>query len=178
LGTDKRIGKVSEKRLAPVPHKLLTYRIIGAAMRVHNELGPGLKEAMYQRGLSLALEEDGLSFEAEKPLEVRLDGSQVGLLYLDHFVEGSIIVEEKALSHLLRRDEVAQVITYLAVSNAPVGLLINFGRKRLEYKRILPPTKFADWRRRAARYVWQPSQPANAYPFIRSSSVDRSSRPV
>jgi GxxExxY protein len=164
---------VVQRQFVPIPHKDLTYRIIGAAMRVQNKLGPGLKEAMYQRGLSLALEDDGLSFEAEKPLEVSLDGSRVGLLYLDHFVEGSVIVEEKAFSHLLTREEVAQVITYLAVSNAPLGLLINFGRKRLEYKRILPPTKFADWRRHSARYVWQPPTPADRHPFIRSTSVDR-----
>jgi GxxExxY protein len=144
-------------------------------MRVHNKLGPGLNEAMYQHGLSLALEDDGLSFETEKPLEVNLDDSGVGLLYLDHLVEGSVVVEEKAFSHLLTKEEVAQVITYLAVSKAPLGLLSNFGRKRLEYKRILPATKFVDWRRRAARYVWQPPQPASTYPFIRSTSVDQRS---
>jgi hypothetical protein len=119
-----------------------------------------------------------LSFEAEKSFEVALDDSQVGLLYLDHFVEDSVVVEEKAFSHLLTKEEVAQVITYLAVSEAPLGLLINFGPKRLEYKRILPPTKFADWKLRDARYVWQPPQPASTYPFIRSPSVDRSARSV
>jgi len=67
-----------------------------------------------------------------------------------------VVVENKAFSHMLTKAEVAQVITYLAISQAKVGLLLNFGRSRLEYQRILPPKKFEDWRIRAARYAWKP----------------------
>ena len=138
----------------PVPD--VTYRIIGAAMSVHNALGPGLKESAYQKALSSAMREDGLSFEEEKPVEIAVDDEQVGLLYLDHLVEGTVVVEEKALSHLLTNEEVAQTITYLAATGAQVGLLLNFGRRKLEYKRILPPRKVSDWQTRVRRYVWTP----------------------
>ena len=116
----------------PKPLEELTYKIIGAAMRVHNKLGPGLKEAAYQKALSLEMEAADLSFEAERPVEIFLDGASVGLLYLDHLVEGQLVVEEKAFSHLLTREEIAQVITYLCATGLKVGLLLNFGRKRLE----------------------------------------------
>lgn len=153
----------------------VTYKVIGAAMHVHNALGPGLKEIHYHKALSAALTEAGLSFEDEKPLQVLIDDQQVGLLFIDHFVEGAVVVEEKAQPHLLTDEEVAQVITYLAVADAPLGLLLNFGRRKLEYKRVLPPKKFADWRSRAARYAWRPpSVSSPAHPLIRSTSADDS----
>jgi GxxExxY protein len=163
----------------------VTYKIIGAAMDVHNKLGPGLKEITYHTALSAALRDTGLSFEDEKPLQVLSSDERVGLLYIDHLVEDAVVVEEKAFPHLLTNEELAQVLTYLAVSGAPIGLLINFGRQRLEYKRVLPPKKFQDWTERAWRYVWQPDdvrgqdarrQAVSAvHPLIRSSSADDSS---
>jgi GxxExxY protein len=141
-----------------IPHAGLTYKVIGCAMTVHNALGPGLKEAHYHRALSKELEEAGLSFEEEEPIDVVIDGASVGLLYMDHLVEGTVIVEEKALSHTLTQEEVAQVITYLAATQLPLGLLLNFGRRRLEYKRILPPKKLEGWQDRVRRYVWRPPQ--------------------
>jgi GxxExxY protein len=159
----------------------VTYKIIGAAMDVHNKLGPGLKEIAYHTALSAAMRDRGLSYEDEKPLEVQLSGERVGLLYIDHFVEDAVLVEEKAFPHLLTNEELAQVLTYLAVTGAPLGLLINFGRKRLEYKRVLPPKKFQDWTERVSRYVWTPegSQPdaggqatSADHPLIRSLSAD------
>ncbi len=70
-----------------------------------------------------------------------------------------MIVEEKALSHLLTDEEVAQVITYLAAMGLQVGLLINFGRQRLEYRQILPPKKLDEWQNRIRRYLWNPPRP-------------------
>jgi GxxExxY protein len=151
------------------PLSELTYRVIGAAMRVHNALGPGLKEAFYQRGLSLEMEKSGLAFEPEYSVEVELEGVRIGLLYLDHLVEGELVVEEKALSHLLTDDELAQVITYLCATEKKVGLLLNFGRHRLEYKQIFPPRNNVErWRERVRRYVWTPREPPN--PLIRSAN--------
>jgi GxxExxY protein len=124
-------------------------------MKVHNELGPGLKEVNYHRALSISMQAAGLSLEEEKAVEVALDGARVGRLYIDHLVEGAVIVEEKALSHLLTSDEVAQVITYLAATGLPVGLLLNFGKQHLQYKRILPPRKLNAWSDRIRRYVGQ-----------------------
>jgi len=146
----------------------MTYQVIGAAMRVHNALGPGLKEAFYQRALSLELEKTGLGFEPEFSVEVELDGVRIGLLYLDHLVEEALVVEVKALSHLMTDDEIAQVITYLCATEKKVGLLLNFGRHRLEYKRIFPPRNIERWRERIRRYVWTPRQTPD--PLIRSTN--------
>lgn len=67
-------------------------------------------------------------------------------------------MECKALAHLLTAEEVAQVITYLAATGFPVGLLLNFGRTRLQYKRILRPVKLNAWQERIGRYLWRPGQ--------------------
>jgi GxxExxY protein len=147
------------------PLEDLTYKVIGAAMNVHNALGPGLKEAAYQKALSLEMEKAGLSFEAEKAVPISIDGAEVGLLYLDHLVEGRLVVEEKALSHLLTQEEIAQVITYLCATGTQVGLLLNFGRKRLEYKRIFPPKNVSRYRERINRYLWKPRQPVSVNPL-------------
>jgi GxxExxY protein len=147
----------------------LTYRVIGAAMRVHNALGPGLKEAFYQRALSLEMEKGGLGFEPEHSVEIELDGVRIGLLYLDHLVEAELVVEEKALSHLLTDEEKAQVITYLCATEKKVRLLLNFGRHRLEYKRIFPPKNNIErWRERIRRYVCVARETPN--PLIRSTN--------
>jgi GxxExxY protein len=139
-----------------IPYADLTYRIIGAAIRVHNRLGPGMKEAHYQRALTVEMQQDGMQVDEEYVMEIYDGDTWLGRMYLDHWVEGKIIVEDKALSHLLTNLEVAQVISYLAAMNAPVGLLINFGRKRLEYKRILPPQKLTDWKEHIQKFLWKP----------------------
>ena len=138
---------------AKVPMEDVTYRVIGCAMKVHNQLGPGLTEMMYHRALSRSMDEAGLSFEEQKCVEVAFEGKRLGLLYLDYLVEKSVVVEEKALSHLLTAEEVAQVVTYLAATGLPVGLLLNFGRSRLQYKRILRPTNVRSWPENAGRYL-------------------------
>lgn len=167
LSTDRG----SDERIGPKPHSGLTYKIIGAAMRVHNRLGPGLKEAFYQRALSAELAKAGVEFVAEQPVEISIDGHYIGQLYIDHLVGGAVVVEEKAVSHLLTDDEIAQVITYLIATDKPVGLLINFGRRSLEYKRIFPPRNAESWRNRIRRYVWVPPQSQSDNPF--PESVDR-----
>jgi len=147
------------------PLEDLTYKVIGAAMSVHNALGPGLKEAAYQKALSRQIEEDRLSFEAEKAVKIAVDGTAIGLLYLDHLVEGQLIVEEKAVSHLLTNEEIAQVITYLCATGSRVGLLLNFGRRRLEYKRIFPPKNVDRYRERISRYLRKPRQTVSVNPL-------------
>lgn len=142
---------------AEIPDADITYRIIGCAMRVHRRLGPGLRERHYQRALTAEMVADGLAVSEEHPLEIYDAGVWLGRLYLDHLVESRIVVEDKALAHLLTNDELAQVITYLAASGFRVGLLLNFGRRRLEYKRILPPKQVTEWQQSIQRYVWRPS---------------------
>lgn len=119
----------------------ITYKIIGFAMEVHRRLGPGLREKMYQSAMEEMLERARMNFEPQRQVEVYLGKRRIGLLFIDILVERSIIVELKALSHPVTNNEVAQVITYLKTEEAGVGLLLNFGRKYLEYKRIFPPQK-------------------------------------
>lgn len=164
LSTDMETDKRSE----PKPHEDLTYQINGAAMEVHNQLGPGLKEAFYQRALTAAIRARGLEVVAEQPIKIDIDGVYVGELYVDHFVEGKVIVECKAVPHLMTMGEVAQIITYLNATGTPVGLLLNFGRRWLERKRIFPPKNALPWKDRIKRYVWLPPEPRSVYPFNKS----------
>jgi GxxExxY protein len=166
--------RASESQVA-TQYAETTYKVIGAAMRVHNALGPGLKEAIYQSALSAAMRDAGLSFEEEKPVQITLDDEQVGLLYLDHLVEDAVVVEEKAISHLLTNDEVAQVITYLKATEKPLGLLLNFGRRTLEYRRILPPKVVQAAASRMNRLAWRPTEAiasARPNPLIGSASAE------
>jgi GxxExxY protein len=117
----------------------LTYKIIGAAMAVHNSLGYGYKEEVYEKALYAELEKQNIPVQRQVPVDVWHADVQVGLFILDLLVDGQVVVEVKALSHQLTGDEVAQVVNYLKATERQVGLLINFGRRRLEYKRIFPP---------------------------------------
>jgi GxxExxY protein len=114
----------------------LTYRIIGAAMAVHNELGQGFKEEIYEKALAVELQRLNIAATSQFPVTVEHAGEPVGLFYLDLMVEDKIVVELKAFSHQLTNDELAQMINYLKAAGAEVGLLFNFGRRKLEYRRV------------------------------------------
>lgn len=116
----------------------LTYRIIGAAMAVHNEIGYGFKEEVYEKALEVKLNQIGINVERQYQVIVEYEGETVAIFYLDLFAEEKIVVEIKAFSHQLTNDELAQVINYLKATGAPVGLLFNFGRRKLEYRRVFP----------------------------------------
>ncbi len=116
----------------------LTYRIIGAAMAVHNFLGPGYKEEIYERALAVELCDRGIELERQFRVEVFHQDALVGLFYLDLFVERTVVVEVKAFAHQLTNDERAQVINYLKATQAPVALVFNFGRRRLNWMRVFP----------------------------------------
>ena len=120
----------------------LTYRIIGAAMAVHNQLGAGLKEEVYEKALEIELRDRNIPVERQYEVTVEHLGEVVGIFYLDLWVGDQVIVEVKALSHQLTNDEIAQVLNYLKAVNASVGLLFNFGRRKLEYRRIFPAKSF------------------------------------
>ena len=117
----------------------ITSEIIGAAIEVHRELGPGLLESTYQACLAQELAQRGLGFETEKPLPVTYKGVDVKCGYrLDFLVAGEVIVELKCIELLLPIHE-AQLLSYLKLSGRRVGLLINFNVKVLKdgIKRIV-----------------------------------------
>jgi GxxExxY protein len=111
----------------------LTYKIIGCAMKVHNKMGSGFQEVIYQRCLAIELERAGLSFMREQEQTVYYDGIQVGTRRADFVVENQVVVELKALVQL-EDVHLAQAKNYTVAYNFPLGLLINFGGKSLEYK--------------------------------------------
>lgn len=138
-----------------IPYQDITYRIIGAAMRVHRRTARGLRETHYQNAFTAEMVQDGLVVSQDHHIEV-YDGEQwLGRLYLDHWVNECIVVEDKAVAHPMGDDEIAQVIAYLAAMKAKVGLLLNFGSARLEYKRILPPRAMPGWQEHVAKYLWR-----------------------
>ena len=114
-----------------------TYTIIGACMAVHNELGHGFLEAVYQEALAIEFKEQHIPFEREKPLVVRYRDLALNTTYKADFVcYDSVIVELKALTGLDPAHD-AQVINYLKATGIERGLLINFGHSKLQFKRLV-----------------------------------------
>ena len=114
----------------------LTGRVIGCAMKVHSGIGYGFQEVIYQRALSYELGREGLSFERECEMPVFYEGVQVGTRRVDFFVEGVVLVELKAVS-MLDDLHLVQLRNYLQVFGLEVGLLLNFGARSLEFKRLM-----------------------------------------
>ena len=113
----------------------LTYRIIGCAMRVHNTLGCGFQEVIYQRCLAIEMNRAGLTFGREVDVGIFYDGYSVGSRRADFIVGDRVVVELKALT-ALENVHIAQARNYVVAYGYEVGLLINFGAESLEYKRI------------------------------------------
>lgn len=118
----------------------LTERIIGCAYRVHNALGPGFLERVYENALKIELEEDALAVDQQHPIPVRYRERLVGDSYADLMVGGRVIIELKAIQNLAKEHEV-QLVNYLTATGLDDGLPINFGssvqvkRKFREYRR-------------------------------------------
>ena len=117
-------------------HSDLTAKIIGAAMEVHKTLGNGFQEVIYQRALAIELENSGLAFSREHEMPVEYKGVQIGTRRVDFFVEDKVMVEIKAVIKL-EDVHLAQAINYLEAYKLEIGLLINFGAKSLEFKRLM-----------------------------------------
>ncbi|GBC59515.1 GxxExxY protein [Desulfonema ishimotonii] len=113
----------------------LTHEIIGAAMTVHNALGTGFMEVVYQRSLAIEFHKRGIPFERERKIPIYYDGQKVGVRRVDFLVNQRVLVELKAVS-VLNDLHLAQAINYLKVFQLDVGLLMNFGGVRLEFRRL------------------------------------------
>ena len=116
-------------------HEQITKSVIGCAFEVINELGAGFLESVYEKALLLVLRQKGLSAISQYPVKVMFRGECVGDFYADIFVEEKVIVELKAVKAIAPEHQ-AQIINYLNATGVEVGLLINFGNPKLEYKRF------------------------------------------
>jgi len=113
----------------------LTRRIIGCAMKVHSTLGNGFQEVIYQRALAIEMEKQQLCFKREMVMNIYYEGIDIGTRRVDFFVEEFVMLELKALIKL-EDVHLAQAMNYCQAYNLPIGLLINFGGKSLEFKRV------------------------------------------
>lgn len=119
-------------------HENITEKILSCCFEVINELGAGFLESVYQKALLIVLQENGLSVEVEKRIPVNFRGKQIAIFDADILVEHAVIIELKCSKNLVPENS-AQVINYLKALGIPVGLLVNFGNKNLEYKRLHNP---------------------------------------
>ena len=117
-------------------HSDLTGKIIGCAMTVHNTLGNGFQEVIYQRALAIEFKKNELAFERELEMPIYYDDHEIGTRRVDFFVEKKVMVELKAITNL-EDVHMAQAINYLEAYNLEIGLLINFGAKSLQFKRLI-----------------------------------------
>jgi GxxExxY protein len=118
----------------------ITYKIIGASMKVHNTLGNGFQEVIYQRCLAIELRRSELEFVREQEQTIFYDGIKVGTRRADFIVESKVIIELKAVINL-EDAHLAQAKNYLVAYDFEVGLLINFGSTSLQYKKIFNSLK-------------------------------------
>jgi GxxExxY protein len=117
-------------------HRDITERIIGGAFEVHGELGYGFLERVYERALQVELIRRRSAVEIEKRVQVRYKDVVVGDYDSDLIVDGCVLVELKVNPQYDRRDE-AQLLNVLKATGIKVGLLVNFGRAKVEYKRLV-----------------------------------------
>jgi GxxExxY protein len=116
-------------------HEEITKTIIGCAFDVMKELGSGFLESVYAKAMRVAIEHKGLRVQSQHPIKVNFRGECVGDFFADLLVEDVILVELKAVKAIAPEHQ-AQIINYLIATGIDVGLLINFGSPKLEYKRF------------------------------------------
>ncbi|MBN2329483.1 MAG: GxxExxY protein [Candidatus Omnitrophica bacterium] len=114
----------------------LTHKIIGCAMNVHNELGYGFQEVIYQRALEIEFKHANVNYFREHEIPILYREQQIGTRRVDFLVENRIMVEIKALAHL-EEVHLVQGLNYIEAFNIKTGLLLNFGARKLEFKRLL-----------------------------------------
>jgi len=124
---------VSERDLR---HSELTRAIIGAAMEVHSNLGPGFLESVYEEAMAIEFKLRGISFERQKPTPVMYKGEKAKDFFCDYLVGEKVLVELKAIKAITNNEE-AQILNYMKATRLEVGLLINFGEQSLKYKRMV-----------------------------------------
>jgi GxxExxY protein len=117
-------------------YKELSYKVVGLAMQVHTELGYGFLEKVYENALMIILRENGIKAEQQIPIKVHFHGQIVGEYIADIFVEDWIILELKAQDRIIENHK-AQTLNYLKATGLRLAILMNFGKNKLEYERLV-----------------------------------------
>lgn len=126
-----------DRKIIQLVYKEESYKIIGACLEVHNELGPGFLEPVYQEALEIELTNQNIPFQREVPLPIKYKESVLNKSYIADFILfEKIILELKALDTLSTVHE-SQVLNYLKATGFKLGLLVNFGQPKLQYKRLV-----------------------------------------
>jgi len=116
--------------------KNVSYEVMAAAFEVQNTLGSGFLEKVYENALAIELSRRGIRSEVQKEIQVIYKGVPVGSYFADLLVDSQLIIELKASESIAKVHE-AQILNYLKATGIKLGLLINFGKNRLEYKRFV-----------------------------------------
>lgn len=130
---DITIRTIKEEK--ELPYSELTGSILGCCFEVMKELGPGFLERVYKNALLMAMRQKGLQVEVERSYNVIFRGKIIGRYVADLVVNDTVIVELKCCKNLIGEHQ-AQLFNYLKVSGLPVGLLVNFRRRKLDWKRL------------------------------------------
>jgi GxxExxY protein len=115
----------------------ITEKVIAACFHVHNELGPGFVEKTYSQALKIAMDKANINYVTEKEYSVMFSGNKVGKFRVDFLVDHQVILEIKAIEGRLPKIFESQVISYLKAASLNVGLLVNFGNRRCEIRRLI-----------------------------------------
>jgi len=126
----------TNERQAELLHKDLSYKVVGCAQKVHRVLGPGFPESIYQRALCHELLLCKIPFDSQKETDVYYEGLLCGQFRMDVLVEGKVILELKAVD-AMTDDHVSQAISYLKATGLRLAILMNFGKSRLQTKRVV-----------------------------------------
>ncbi len=138
-------------------HADVTEGVLRAFYAVYNGLGYGFLEKVYERAMVIELRKAGVKAVPQAEIVVLYDGQAVGEYQADLLVEDAVLVEVKATASLAPEHE-AQLLNYLKATRYEVGLLLNFGRRRLEYRRVFRPKQLDDWKEHIAPYLWRPPE--------------------
>jgi GxxExxY protein len=118
------------------PESALTAKIIGCCMEVHRLLGNGFQEVVYQRALAIEFKRQGVNYSREHEIPIFYKSEHIGTRRVDFFVEGKVMLELKAIIQL-EDVHLAQAINYLEAYGLEIGLLVNFGARTLQFKRVM-----------------------------------------
>jgi GxxExxY protein len=139
--------------MSKIIHKDLSYAVKGVLFHVHNALGPSLPERFYQAAVAIGLEAEGIQCEREKSFEVYYRDTRVGLYYVDVWIEGGKLLLELKVAPSITNMHRAQTLSYLKVTGADLGMIVNFGEKSLTDERL--PNYLRD---KKVAFEWHPPE--------------------